>query len=316
MTLAPRFDEYQWQDRKNYPVSATRNTDGSFSTYGIDFADYSRCHTEVHKLSPNRRLDAPEWAFNETARRELLLNFCERRVGINKPWQKPASVEELRIRLEAAQRKMQEKEASLRATLQTICADYVALKKKPLLDPDERKRLRQLEIEIQSYDTQIIICTRVAEIVLGIVHYYYGCGCDSVETATRLGVRSPHVRQILWRLHRNWKLMQIEPKLRPEPSQPRKGPTKGIRSPETNARQSASMRATWALKKKDPEPADPEPVVQTALDARYLEYWRYCKRIGIRPAPCAQWSEHSDYLVGPWGALHKFEGARSFTPQH
>lgn len=79
MTLAPRFDEFQFQDRRNYPVSASFNPDGSWSSYGIDFADYSRCHTEIHKLSSARRLDAPVWAFNETARNELLLYFLEQR---------------------------------------------------------------------------------------------------------------------------------------------------------------------------------------------------------------------------------------------
>jgi hypothetical protein len=90
-------------------------------------------------------------------------------------------------------------------TLKSLSAEFAEVKRSP--EPDER-RIRELEIEIQNLDTDIVISSRLPEILVGIVYFYWGCGCDSVDVAERLGIKSVHVRQILWRLARTWKRMQ------------------------------------------------------------------------------------------------------------
>lgn len=195
MPTAPRFDEYQFQ-RNAMPVS---------SDTCIAFSDYKTMHVEEHKLAPNRRNDAPVWAYNDSLLRHVLVTYLEARAAICGYWRKPKPEGTLRERLDRACGRLQAQVPAHIKNLQRLCAEYVAGKRAP--EPDAA-RLRRLEICIENIDSQIISASRVAQNVVAIVRLYYSVGLNSVEIAEALHVKSPVVRQALWRLNRTWEHMQ------------------------------------------------------------------------------------------------------------
>ena len=77
--------EVQFADRKKNPVHADFGADGEISSTGIAFEDYSRCQVRIRKMSGERRLPTPSWAFDYAQQRELLARFWEQRAGIMFP---------------------------------------------------------------------------------------------------------------------------------------------------------------------------------------------------------------------------------------
>src|SRR5208282_3224236 len=76
---------------------------------------------------------------------------------------------------------------------------------------DERKRLRHLEIEIEGIDTYLRISENGgADVVAATVYLYYRTGLDSVGVGAELGLKPPHVRQTLFRLHQAAKRIDAE----------------------------------------------------------------------------------------------------------
>ena len=47
-----------------------------------------------------------------------------------------------------------------------------------------------------------------AGFIVSIVYLYYRVGMDSVGVAAELGLKPPHVRMVLWRLHDTWEKME------------------------------------------------------------------------------------------------------------
>jgi hypothetical protein len=221
--MEPHFDNYQFESRP-IPVSAESQ---------LTFSDFGRMHVEQHKLAPNRRLAAPIWAFNQTAMRELLVAFIEGRAfmgGLRKKEPQGSFAE----RLQRAEQKLISRHAVLIEAMKRLSREYVAVKNSVRTD---RRRLSQLEIEIQNIDTRLLTeRAGLAKTVLGVIWRYYGLAEDSVAVGMALGIRPPAVRQILWRLHRCWQKLERQKR---EGNQEQK--------PETAAA---------------PEP-EPEPLVQT-----------------------------------------------------
>lgn len=193
------FDQHQFAGRNPFPVSAESC---------IAFSDYASMHVEQHKLAPNRKLDAPVWAYNETHFRELLVCYLEARAFGGSYWRNPREEGNQRERLDRACAKIREQVPRKIETLRALCRRYTGLKQEPMADAE---RLRSYEIEIQNLDTEIGMSSRIAEIVVAVRFYYWRCGLDSVNIAERLHLKSPGVRQILWRLARCWERMQQPP---------------------------------------------------------------------------------------------------------
>jgi len=71
---------------------------------------------------------------------------------------------------------------------------------------DEQNRIKQLEREISGIDTYLRISENGgADIVAAIVYLYYRTGLDSVGVGGELGLKPPHVRQTLFRMHQTAK---------------------------------------------------------------------------------------------------------------
>jgi hypothetical protein len=188
------FDPHQFAARRAMPCSAETE---------LAFTDYMNAmHTDQRKLAPGRTNSAPHWAYNESAFRELLVRYLEARAFMNRT--QPHETGTQRERLERACAKLRERVPEKIETLRGICQRYVALKNS---DAPDREQLARLETEIKNLDRDIRTTARLAETIVGVSFYYFRCGLTSVETAERLHLSSPGVRQILYRLARTWQRM-------------------------------------------------------------------------------------------------------------
>lgn len=139
----------------------------------------------------------------------------------------------LKDRLDAAKVKIMAKRPGATLVMDKLCVEYVEIKQKGLnpnmtdaewnlskTQPymnfaegearyqDEQKRLRHLEIEIEGIDTYLRYTENGgADVVAAVVYLYYRTGLDSVGVGAELGLKPPHVRQTLWRLHQTAKRM-------------------------------------------------------------------------------------------------------------
>jgi hypothetical protein len=213
------YDQHQFAGRQSYPVNARRTLEG-WTSPGVAFEDYTRMSTQQRKASNERRLPTPKWAVNDGQLRTLLVTFMEERAGFRKQ-QKGTLME----RLERAKLAVINQRPRLIQVLERLCNEYVTLKRagacpemsdeelnaslvQPLVLPQyarrfiELKRKRALEIEIEGIDTYLrYTANGGADVVAAIVYLYYRAGLDSVGVGAELGLKPPHIRQTIWRLH-------------------------------------------------------------------------------------------------------------------
>ena len=231
------FDESQFSGKRAHPVNATITATGWISN-GIDFGDYSRMSTSRRKTSGERRLPTPLWAMNNPMLRRVIVQFMEERAFSKKERLKLRGG--LKLRLERAKARIMTKRPAAMVVLARLCDEYVEIKNKglrpeitdaewnaskpqPYMDfaegearyQDEQKRKRELEIEIEGIDTYLRISENGgADIIAAIVYLYYRTGYDSVGVAAELGLKPPHIRQTLWRLHQTAKCLEADGPLR------------------------------------------------------------------------------------------------------
>lgn len=215
-----------------FPVSAHFTMDGWIST-GISYDDYRGMGLTKRKHTAERRLPTPQWAINDPQLRRLIVQFMEERAGLRKKKQKGG----LKQRLARAQAKIVRRRPAMMDVLSRLCKLYVHVKKfgaypdkteveiaalaahiNGLATPSmyaehnkeivDSKRARDLEIEIEGLDTYLRITENGgAGFIVAIVYLYYRVGMDSVGVGAELGLKPPHVRQTLWRLHDCWESM-------------------------------------------------------------------------------------------------------------
>lgn len=184
------FDRYQFEHNP-HPVGVDFTKDG-FQTSGISFDDYRSMHLEKRKAHIQRRLGTPTWAINNNQLREVVIRFMELRANNGKAIT-PGTDEQ---RLVRAQLKQSTHRRALIETIDGLCDQYMAVKNAG----DNPARLKFLAAMIENIDTQLRFLGREHLMALGVVFHYYHRGANSVETGAALGLKPPHVRQILWRL--------------------------------------------------------------------------------------------------------------------
>jgi hypothetical protein len=174
-----------------YPVQA--KFDGhDFVSTGIDYAD-SMHVIKGHKPGASRRLETPEWAYNDGQLRAVVVRFLELRANFRK--QQHGTEAE---RLQRAIAKLQTTKPHLEELLNRFCRKYADNKKAGV----DSVILKRQALEIKMFDTQLCWLGREHLLALGVIHHYYRCGADSVATGAALGIQPPHVRSILWRLNK------------------------------------------------------------------------------------------------------------------
>jgi hypothetical protein len=201
------FDSHQFQTGAML-VKATYTRSGDWESNGLGWNDVPNMHCSTHKLFPSRRSGAPEWAYQPAKLRELLVRYVEDRAH-NGNFRNVGTLLE---RLKKAQEKLALRRPEMIERIDGLCKKYVAMKK----CDGETQAVKDLAAVIRNLDTLICFESRVAEVVLGVVFFYWNCGADSVQVGQRLGIQPPHVRQILYKLGKTWKKMQ-NPGPRPAP---------------------------------------------------------------------------------------------------
>jgi hypothetical protein len=202
------INETQFASQRSFPVHAEFGADHEWHSTGIDFSDYSRMQTSARAVAPGRQLETPSWAVSDTQLREVLVAFLEERAFHSRAGLQTGTLAE---RLANAQKKIIADCQKLIATIDSLCARLVLLKRSTPLTQEICTRIRNLEIQIEALDTRLRFEQRDggASLVTGIVFFYYRVGFCSVGTAKQLSIKPPQVRQTLWRLRNTWAKLEL-----------------------------------------------------------------------------------------------------------
>jgi hypothetical protein len=223
------FDRHQFRAHVKLPVSAIfvgqNNPDavnGWIGT-GIDFGSYERMQTTVHnKAFASRRVDVPEFVYNEHLLRRVIVLYLESRGTWVKFKNTTGTLEE---RCARAVNKIQSEIPKLERRCNILCDAYAEVKRSGApaasphassathrdraktsddysfdCTPDAAADMSRLEKQIIECDSQMIFCARPAAITVGILQHYFLLGEKSADTAAALGLSACGVRQILRRL--------------------------------------------------------------------------------------------------------------------
>jgi hypothetical protein len=176
------FDKHQFNKRAQMSSETSR----------LSFSDISGMHVESREAAVFRRNAIPEFGLNNELLRRVLVNYLECRFFIT-----PKPGDDLPTRLAKAEKAAKAQLPAKKAVLERLLRRYAV------------KKSYRLETEIQAIDTDIVMTTRgCAELVASVAYYSYALGQNSVQVAEQLQLKPPHVRQLLLRLNKTWKLMQ------------------------------------------------------------------------------------------------------------
>jgi hypothetical protein len=176
---------------------------GEIVSSGVAFEDYTRMSTQLlQKLNSNRRLVAPAWAYNDDPLLTVLTRAMEERALISRMLQTGTTKE----KLERAQQKLEKMRPELTARIDKLCTLFVAAKR-----DGDHDIVASLGVQVEALDTQIRLLSDIPKILAGVVYFYWRCGFDSVQTGQQLGIKPPHVRQLLSRLLESAKALGYPP---------------------------------------------------------------------------------------------------------
>jgi hypothetical protein len=202
------FDRHQFDGKRARPVSQETR---------LSFEDYVGMSTRAHKATFERRLPTPQWALDDSLLQQLLVVFMEARAKIVN------ADGSMFQRLTRASQAVINRHPKMVTSLALMCKEYRAILKDGVVDPKLKEpflpgmeaeaqhyatvvRKRELEIEIEGMDTYLRYTrTGGADMLAAVVYLYYRVGMDSVGVAAEVGLKPPHVRQLLYRLSETWK---------------------------------------------------------------------------------------------------------------
>jgi hypothetical protein len=187
--------------QKHLAVEATyHGAAEGWRSNGLAFSDYARMQTRMsNKPDKGRRAPTPAWVHNDEVVCEVVTLFMEERAHLvvaNQERVRKARLGSVCERLDRAQSRLIEKRPELERTLRELCSRFTT-------EPENRK---MLAILIENFDTQLRISERGPSIAVAVLHYYYRMGMDSVAVGQELGLKPVHVRQLLHRLNRTYKI--------------------------------------------------------------------------------------------------------------
>src|SRR5947209_18499943 len=182
VTICPPMPAHDWEPYDAHQHYRTHHRPSAEA--GVDFTDYARgMHTTRTKSLHAGRKPAP-WAYCDETLRELLITYLEHRFYI-----RPAPGDDLGTRLEKIEAAAKAQYEPTAARLQKYVRAY--------RDADA--------VQLQNHDTRLVMTQRGhAELVAALVYLYYRVGFTSADCADALGLKPPHVRQILARMAHTW----------------------------------------------------------------------------------------------------------------
>jgi hypothetical protein len=187
------FDTHQFAGRGMHPVHA--DFDGhDFNSHGISFQDYGSMHVEKHKLNSGRQAGAPDWVFNDSKLRAVIVGCIEARAyaGHLKNYKLTGTDAD---RLARALRRIAAAKPDLEARIDKLCRAFLDAKYSGRA-ADEK----ELTQKVEEVDTQLRMMDNPAKYYAGVAYHYWRCGLNSVETGQQLHIKPPHVRCLLWRM--------------------------------------------------------------------------------------------------------------------
>ena len=132
--------------------------------------------------------------------REVLVFYLERRFCVRE------RMGTLQDRIARCRAKADFQLMRKRAKLQEMIESFRELSRLPETKPSA---LRLRELQIMNLDTDLFLAEKgYAETAAAIIYLYYRLSWNSVSIAEELGVKPPHIRQILYRLNRAYEKMQ------------------------------------------------------------------------------------------------------------
>jgi hypothetical protein len=134
-----------------------------------------------------RQKPTPEWALNDDLLREVVVGYMECRYALKQ------CAGGLLERLARAEVAMRQQLPELNALIDRFSREYVVA--------DDPERKRTLEIQVEGLDTRVRIEEKLLALVTSVAYLYHRVKMNSVGVAEELGIKPPHVRQILYRLN-------------------------------------------------------------------------------------------------------------------
>jgi hypothetical protein len=207
------FDNHIWEGRR------IRKT-------GMDFQSFDKMHvTRVSDLRRGRRCAVPDWAHNDGIRLALV-NYLESRLYIT-----PDPSDDLKTRLGRCQAKTEIAAAPLRKHLKVWIRNYSAIATGRYHEAEDRvytrlflatlrgegpkKVLKQCAQNASNFDAELYAHENLAQIVCSVLVLYFRLGWNSPDIATHLGLKAPHVRQIIHRVKQRVRKTNVRPTGRP-----------------------------------------------------------------------------------------------------
>jgi hypothetical protein len=185
--------EQQFAHLGNRPVSVTFDSHGVRDSTGIDFESYSRMQTTKKGYVWFWKTGIPDFVMKPSKLREVISSAVENRAGFrSREWQLPLTQQQ---RLVVAQKVLNEKRESRISALDSLCARYLAARE--ALAP--RPVVAKLESAIENLDTALRVDENAAAYITAVLYLSYRVRMNSTQVASELGLRPPHVRQILYR---------------------------------------------------------------------------------------------------------------------
>lgn len=194
------FQRHQFQQT---PRPVKHYNDRDEGVHGLSYDDIGSFHIEKKTTFGTRNLETPEWALNDASIRDVIVRFMELRAFPGPCRRYSGTPQE---RLARALNKRLSGKPRLEEMVTKASKAYVAAKKAG----ESPARLKRLSVEIENVDTQLRFIESEHKLALGCIYRYYRCSEDSVNVAIALGIKPPHVRQMLWRLNKAARLVQQE----------------------------------------------------------------------------------------------------------
>lgn len=195
----------------------------------LDFQSFQNSMhvARVADLRNGRRCPVPDWAYNEDGIRRALLAYTESRLYIT-----PNPADDLKTRLTKCRAKTEAIAAPLRERLKLWIRNYNAIDSGRYHEAEDRvyerlflstlrgegpKRvLRHCARNVSNFDAELYAHEKLAEIVCAVLVYYFRLGWKSTDIAAQLGLKSPHVRQIIHRVKQRVRKMNTHRVGRPK----------------------------------------------------------------------------------------------------
>jgi hypothetical protein len=212
---APHFDKFQFDNGRGRFLKGAK----------LDFRDVERMHLlRVANQQAGRRTGVPSWSLSDQTLRHVVLHYLSTRFAVKNTHL--SLQQRLALCTAAGKRRARKEKKKTEQRIQEYRAisgqrfhelepaAYVKrLFSSALRGESFAEHLRLLELQILNSDSSAFVSAHAAEIALAVAYYAYRLGWPSPSIAEELNLRAPAVRQILSRLNRAARRLEMGPQM-------------------------------------------------------------------------------------------------------